>query len=145
MKNKGFTLIELLAVIAIIAMVAMITTPIVINLIQSSRENAFKDTAHSLVVVAGTYQAEKQALNEDTTLYINYKTSSNEIKNQLKVDGDLPDAGEFELDENGKVTLALWSDSAHVCVVKDKDAKTIVVDENITNADSCTIANINKE
>ena len=72
MKNKGFTLIELLAVIAIIAMVAMITTPIVINLIQSSRENAFKDTAHSLVVAAGTYQAEKQALNEDTTLYINY-------------------------------------------------------------------------
>lgn len=143
--NKGFTLTELLAVIVIIAIVALVTTPIVIDIIQSSREKAFIDTAHNLVVSAGTYQAEKQALNEDTTLSINYMTSSDEVKNQLKTDGDLPDAGEFEIDENGKVTLALWSNSAHVCVVKEASWKEIKVNENITDADSCTIANINEE
>lgn len=143
--KKGFTLIELLAVIAIIAIVALVTTPIVLNVIQSSREKAFIDTAHGLVVAAGTYQAQKQAFNEDTTLSINYKTSSEDVKNQLKTDGELPDAGEFEIDENGKVTLALWSNSAHVCVVKGASEKEITVNENITDADSCTIANMNKE
>ena len=144
MQNKGFSLMELLAVIVILAMIALITTPLILNVIQSSREKAFMDTAHGLIVAAGTYQTEKQALNEDTTLSINYKTSTDDEKNQLKVDGDLPDAGEFVVDENGKVTLALWSNDAHVCVVKEASDKNAKVNENITNADSCTIANINK-
>lgn len=140
--KKGFTLAELLAVIAIIAIVALITTPIVINVINSSREKAFMDTAHGLIVAAGTYQAEKQAANEDTTLLINYKTSSKEEKNQLKTDGELPDAGEFMVDENGKVTLALWSNEAHICVVKGASEKNVRIDNNITEADDCIIANI---
>ena len=144
MNRKGFTLVELLAVIAIIAIIALITTPIVLNVIQTSKEHAFKDTAHGLVVAAGTYQAEKQALNEDTTLFINYKTSSDEEKGVLKTKGVLPDAGELSIDDNGKVTLALWSDDAHVCVVKDANAKEVIVKKNITDASSCIIANMNK-
>ncbi len=144
MKNKGFTLIELLAVLVILAIIAVITTPIVVNVIQTSKENAFKDTAHGLVVAAGTYQAQKQALKEDSTLYINYKTSSQAEKDVLTTKGVLPDAGEFRVDENGKVTLALWSDDAHVCVVKKTDEKEILVNKNITSASDCTIANINK-
>ena len=144
MNRKGFTLVELLAVIAIIAIIALITTPIVLNVIQTSKENAFKDKAHGLVVAAGTYQAEKQALNEDTTLFINYKTSSDETKGVLKTKGVLPDAGELSIDDNGKVTLALWSDDAHVCVVKDANAKEVIVKKNITDASSCIIANMNK-
>ncbi len=143
--KKGFTLVELLAVIAIIAIIALITTPIVLNIIQSSREKAFVDSAHGLVVAAGTYQAEKQAANENTTLFINYKTSTETEKNVLKTDGDLPDAGEFSVDENGKVSLALWSNDAHICAVKDASEKDIRINKNITDADSCTIANINKE
>ena len=143
--KKGFTLAELLAVIAIIAIVAVVTAPIVIDVIQSSREKAFINSAHGLVVAAGTYQAEKQALNENSTLSINYKTSSDDVKNLLKTDGELPDAGEFEIDDNGKVKLALWSDSAHICVVKGASSKEIVINENINDADSCTIANMNKD
>ena len=48
--KKGFTLAELLAVIAIIAIVAVVTAPIVIDVIQSSREKAFINSAHGLVV-----------------------------------------------------------------------------------------------
>ena len=139
--KKGFTLIELLAVIAIIAIIAVITTPIVFDVIQTSKENAFKDTVHGLVLAAGTYQAEKQALNEDTTLMIDYQTSTEEEKNVLKTKGDLPDAGELYIDNNGKVTLALWSNDAHVCVVKGTNDKEIVV-ADITSADNCKIDNI---
>lgn len=140
--KKGFTLIELLAVIAIIAIVALVTTPIVIGLIQSSRESAFMDTAHSLVLAAGRYQAERQRSNESTYLYIDYKDGTEESKNVLKVTGDLPSAGEFEALENGKVRFALWSDEAHICVVKSISGKTVTVSESIKRPEDCLIKNI---
>ena len=142
MNKKGFTLVELLAVLFILAIIALITIPVIMNVFQSSKENAFIDTAHGLVISAGTYQAEKQALKEDETLYINYKTSSEEEKDVLKTSGTLPDAGEFEINSDGKVTLALWSDDAKVCVVKKANEKEIKIDENITSSDKCLISNI---
>ena len=42
MKNKGFTLIELLAVIVILAIIALIAVPIIINIINDSREESYK-------------------------------------------------------------------------------------------------------
>ena len=42
------------------------------------------------------------------------------------------------------VTLALWSNDARVCVVKKADAKEVTINENINDAASCTIANIDK-
>ena len=85
MNKKGFTLVELLAVLFILAIIALITIPVIMNVFQSSKENAFIDTAHGLVISAGTYQAEKQALKEDETLYINYKTSSEDEKAVLNM------------------------------------------------------------
>jgi len=40
MKKQGFTLIELLAVIVILAIIALIATPIVLNIIANTKENA---------------------------------------------------------------------------------------------------------
>ena len=42
MNNKGFTLIELLAVIVILGILALITTPLVLNTIESTRLGAAK-------------------------------------------------------------------------------------------------------
>lgn len=144
MKNKGFTLVELLAVIVIIAILAVITVPTIFNVIQTSKESAFKDTAHGLVSAAGTYQAEKQAANEDTTLTINYQTASASEKSVLKTKGDLPDAGELKIDNNGKVTLALWNNEIKVCAVKAASAKEVTINKNIKSASECKISNINK-
>lgn len=142
--KKGFTLVELIAVIAIIGIIATITTPIVMVAINSSKENALKDSAYSLVSAAGTYQAQKQALNEVTTFKINYATASSEEKKVLVTKGKLPDAGELEIDENGKVTLALWGNDAKACVVKKASDKTIKINKNIKKATECIINNINK-
>ena len=49
MKSKGFTLIELLAVIVILAIIALIATPIVLGIIDESRENTDKVTAQYIV------------------------------------------------------------------------------------------------
>lgn len=40
MNKKGFTLIELLAVIVILAIIALIATPIILNIINDSREKS---------------------------------------------------------------------------------------------------------
>jgi type IV pilus assembly protein PilA len=135
--KKGFTLIELLAVIVILAIVALITTPIILTTIQSSKEKALTDTAYSLVLASGTYQAEKQALNEDTTLTVNYTTGTN--KTVLKVKGNLPDAGGLEIKENGKVRLALWSNSAKACAVKNSTAKETTINRNIKSSTNCNL------
>ena len=50
MKNKkGFTLIELLAVIVILAIIALIATPIVLGIIEDSRESSKKQSAGFVV------------------------------------------------------------------------------------------------
>ena len=48
MKNKGFTLIELLAVIVILAIIALIATPVILGIIEDSREGA-KQRSQELV------------------------------------------------------------------------------------------------
>jgi type IV pilus assembly protein PilA len=48
-KNKGFTLVELLAVIVILAVIALISTPVVLNMIESSRQGAAESSMLSYV------------------------------------------------------------------------------------------------
>lgn len=55
MKKRGFTLIELLAVIVVLAVIALIAVPIVLNLIEKSKEGAFKDSAYAVSKAAGNY------------------------------------------------------------------------------------------
>ena len=40
--KRGFTLVELLAVIVILALIALITAPVVLNVIESSRDKTYK-------------------------------------------------------------------------------------------------------
>jgi len=133
MNKKGFTLVEVLAVIVLISVIALITVPIIGNVIQTSKENAFIDTGYGLVKSAQTYQLEKQRLNEDYELSINYTTGEN--KNALKTKGKLPDSGRLKIDYNGEVALAIWSDSAKVCVVKGYGTKKVVIDKSLNKRD----------
>lgn len=137
--KKGFTLVELLAVIAIIAIIATITTPLILNVISTSKEKSFKDSAYGLVLAATNYQAEAQKNNSDVVLTIDYANDSSEKKALLKTKGKLPDAGQLKIDENGKVTLALWSDDAKICAIKKNNEKNITLSK-ISKA-QCVIGN----
>lgn len=49
MNNKGFTLIELLAVIVILAIIALIATPIIIGIINDTRNSASDESAKLVI------------------------------------------------------------------------------------------------
>ena len=81
MKEKGFTLIELLAVIVILAIIALIATPIILNIIDDSKNSSDKRSielyAKAIENAVGNYQL-KNAQDKDITLekiseYIEYK------------------------------------------------------------------------
>lgn len=61
MKKKGFTLIELLAVIIILAIIALITVPIILNIVETSRKESFKDSALSVFSSAELYLFSNEA------------------------------------------------------------------------------------
>lgn len=48
MNKKGFSLVELLAVIVILAVIALITSPLVLNVIEDSRQSAFKSSLNGI-------------------------------------------------------------------------------------------------
>lgn len=52
MRNQGFTLIELLAVIVLLAVIAAVTVPIILNSINSSRENAYEEQVETIEYAA---------------------------------------------------------------------------------------------
>ena len=53
--RKGFTLVELLAVIVILAVLALITTPILLNVIESSRKSTALNSAEGYVRAVSNY------------------------------------------------------------------------------------------
>ena len=59
--KKGFTLIELLAVIVILAVISLIAIPIVMNIIEDSRQAAAKRSAEGYVR-AVNYKIAQEAL-----------------------------------------------------------------------------------
>ncbi len=97
-SNKGFTLIELLAIIVILAIIAVITVPIILNIIETARNGAAKNsvtgygkavelafTEYQFSTQLGEDYAEKyknkgqevkvtiDSAEEKTTLYVNYE------------------------------------------------------------------------
>ena len=49
MKKNGFTLVELLAIIIILGIIAIITVPVILDIIDKSKEGAIKDSAYGYV------------------------------------------------------------------------------------------------
>ena len=131
MNKKGFTLIEVLAVLLILSIIALLTTPIIINVINNSKENAFIQDVNSLVDSIRTYQAE----NNYEEVTVDYTTGEN--TNLLELDGDLPDAGQITINDAGKVSVALWNDELEICAKKDINSKEVVKEEISRN--ECTL------
>lgn len=102
--KKGFTLIELLAVIAIIAILAVITTPIITDVIESSKEATRKDQADSI-----SKTINMKMIDEGITISGVY-TKEEALNNLgIKINGD-------------KIIVTLVNDVAYVSLIIDNKA-----------------------
>lgn len=154
MKNKGFTLVELLAVIAIIAIIATITTPIILNVLNDSKTNAFKDNAMALNRAAQNYYASSSinsavklplliTFNEkdETNKYLDNETDTCETQTDrmLEYNGQNPDSGNIFIDKNGDIYMAIYDKSTSTCATKNPEDKTVTIQK--TDASQCILNN----
>ena len=102
MRKRGFTLIELLAVIVILAVIALIATPMILGIIESSRNGARKESiagyAHTVDLIymkssmhpldqSIVDQADKEYKGEKVTCQNVYYHSSGVVLNRCQVGG----------------------------------------------------------
>ena len=110
MNKKGFTLIELLAVIVILAIIAIIAVPIVLNIIDDSKQNAtlrsadFYLDAVELTVAQATLKNEN--IEEGTYNIKDGDICLNDACTEIlevEVNGEVPKAGTIAI-TNGNIT-----------------------------------------
>ena len=107
--KKGFTLIELLAVIVILAIIALIATPIVLSIINQSKENAQLRSAEMyLDAVEQAVALEKMnntSFNPNTCTITKEGNLDCDTKDgilEVKVNGEKPESGSITF-EKGKI------------------------------------------
>ena len=132
MKNKAFTLIELLAVIVILAIIALIATPIILGIINSTREEARKRSAEAVshaVETAYIQTAMKVEANGSARTFDNEDVIRNtKIENEKS-------RTETSITTNDGVTCALSSDYVLTCTY-GSDTEPLITPRNISNGSS---------
>ena len=111
MKSKGFTLVELLAVIVILAIIALIAVPIILGIINDSKNESAERSAELYIDAANKAIARYQMSNSN----VNFSGTKNcTITNvgiacpgmdtiKVEIDGQAPSGGTIVL-VNGKVS-----------------------------------------
>ena len=104
MKNKGFTLIELLAVIVILAVISLIATPMILGVIETSKESSAKVSAYGYIDAVET----QVAINELDANKTNIEDGVYEVEDLkntygLVVKGELPTSNSWVKIEKGQV------------------------------------------
>ena len=94
MRKRGFTLIELLAVIVILSVIALISTPIIMNAIESSKEKAAVTSAYGYID-AIEYNNSMNSLNPEKYEKIEDGQNINisTIKDKIDLKGTKPESG----------------------------------------------------
>jgi prepilin-type N-terminal cleavage/methylation domain-containing protein len=142
MKNKisklGFTLIELLAAIIIIVVVIAIAVPLVINMIEIVKREAFRATAYS-IADAGRFlvASENESQGYQEFYYLDGK-QYNADNWQLDYTGDGPKTGVVVINEKNKVVLAIHNGT--YCATKSANTNTVTVTK--TTPEDCNAYSI---
>ena len=135
MKNKGFTLIELLAVIVILAIIALIATPIILGIINDSRDSAAERGAE--LVISNVELAYSSAYMDNNGNYPKLEDVAKHFKMdnaKMSADGKTIEGGRQEVvvsDLSSDKAAAPDSKSAVAYSEQEKDIK-----ENGTAPDS---------
>ena len=135
MNKKGFTLIELLAVIVILAIIALIAVPIVLGIIDNTKESSILRSGE-FFVDAMEKSIMKESMNTGNSLDFNECAliSENKVKCDgkeipIEINGELPSKGSVVNFKEGKVDRAiLYYDNK--IVIKNPDSEFFIGDIN---------------
>ncbi|MBQ9071856.1 MAG: prepilin-type N-terminal cleavage/methylation domain-containing protein [Bacilli bacterium] len=114
MKEKGFTLIELLAVIVILAIIALIATPVILNIIDDSRNSSTEQSINMYGKAVENAIADYMVNNSSKTIPKGSYTQTNNgktlkmgsIEISVDYDGNKVECNTIQIKETGKVYLA---------------------------------------
>ena len=141
--KKGFTLIELLAVIVILAIIALIATPVILNIIDSSRESTQSITAQNYKKAIENSLAKKELnkehvsngsyeIMEDGNLCLskleNGLCENNDIL-KIETEGERPKKGYVEILNNSVHNLIIYINGYKITI----DSKGIVTVAKISD------------
>lgn len=153
--RQGFTLIELIVVICILALLSMVTVPMIITVLNNSKNKMFITNVKELVSVAQQDMAENlrtcsetdgtsKNTEEDQVKYCVYEVTYEGNKNVIKIkDENINFSGVIEkgegsikIDEDGQTNkVKIWSGSLTKCAVLQDD--DIIIDNNIKKKSDC--------
>jgi prepilin-type N-terminal cleavage/methylation domain-containing protein len=117
MKNKGFSLIELLAVLIILAIISVITIPNVLTSLNNTKEQTLLRSADNLIKTAELKFLDSIFQGYHSTYEEGILTSGEE----LSFKGKVPDYLSINVNDEGRVSIAMWDNSINKCVVKGYD------------------------
>lgn len=125
--RKGFTLVELLAVIVILAIIALIATPVVLGIINNSRESArlrsaeFYLDAVEQAIMKQNLNTVGETMPSECEIVANGNLNCDEETINVEVDGEVPDSGVimFEKSTISNVSLVYGNDT----IVFNEDGK----------------------
>lgn len=118
--NKGFTLIELLAVLVILAIIALITTPIILGVIEDSRQKGAEDKAWGVIdAIKLAYTEDQTGNNPSYTVgsTITFGGSNDPAVGSatVKASGQMPSAGTASIAEDGTITVTGLKFDQYTC------------------------------
>ena len=139
MKTKhGFTLIELLAVITILALIALISTPIVLNIIEKSKKEAYKDSVYNLIRAV-----ELESITNGANFPITYVVAGNEIFPKVSISGEIDAYGEILIDINGKTKVQV--DNGTWCAQKQLEQNQLTLTPSPCTDNPIILGNVKVE
>ena len=144
MRKKGFTLIELLAVIVILAIIALIAVPVILNVIEKSKESSAVDSAYGYIHAIENNLAIAEVKNGLVAEDKEYEDLREfEETYNINVKGTKPVSGKFTLNKRKVVSAEFKIDGYNIVCDKKKcesRGKNVTVPVTVTyNANGGTV------
>ena len=155
MKKKGFTLIELLAVIVILAIILVIAVPQILNVIEKSEMQAYKESVELMVYTAkmqyqmGEVNNTSKEIPEEGITYMYGERNNETVQTNkdevglLNFKGDKPSSGTITLTKERKVRVEkLVSKNKKYCAIKEEDSNEVKVGRATSEEYGCIIEEV---
>ena len=149
MNKKGFSLVELLAVIVILAVIALITSPLILNVIEDSRQSAFKSSLNGIKkAIENDYsdngfdhtreyyygcEAGGLSTNGASDKKLRAKKSNGSYE-EIAVSGEINGKGKGKVSATGTISVGIYTDK--FCgIVRGNDISIQKIGKDISKAD----------